>query len=95
MSSSFFDAAPSLELESLSLTTETTGATAAVQEPVMPPPPPSQREPPSPSIPSRLLSSLPSYLLPGFLLGGSGGSSSRKTFKPLKQHTVCVYMCAY
>jgi len=81
--SSVFDAVPA-ELE------------AAMQSLSLPSPPqPSKPQPPSSpssqppnqeaggSIPARLLSSLPSYLLPSFLLGGGRG-----TFKPLKQHTV-------
>lgn len=98
---SFFDAAPvELEraVESLSLATTRTAplvvppssssslpSSPSMQQQVTPPPP-SQQDAPSPSIPSRLLSSLPSYLLPAFL--GGGGGNGRGTFKPLKQHTV-------
>lgn len=86
---SVFDAAP-LELEramdALSV------SSTAMTTPLPPLPPlaaspasssPSQQQDVAFSTPSRLLSSLPSYLLPAFLGGGGRG-----TFKPLKQHTV-------
>lgn len=90
---SVFDAAPT-ELE-VGMDALSVSALA----PAAPPPqsPPQQQEqvdataspsssPSPPSIPSRLLSSLPSYLLPAFLVGGFARGGG--TFKPLKQHSV-------
>lgn len=94
---SVFDAAPA-ELEvgmGLAFAGLAVSPASSPSNPSTPLPPPPPRSPPSQqqhppqdaaaaSIPSRLLSSLPSYLLPAFLVGGARGS----TFKPLKQHTV-------
>lgn len=90
---SFFYAAPAeLELDlGRAMSGLTVSPASSPSTPLPPPCPPTTTTTTAPkqdaaasSIPSRMLSNLPSYLLPAFL----GGAARGGTFKPLKQHTV-------